>query len=89
MDAVYRVAPYDTAAIHEALLGIEPFDAITGDFALGADGDRLGSLALLNVQIDEDRSLVPTPASGRLVTRTIGTVDRFVSGRSLTSRQPY
>ena len=74
MDAIYRVSPYDPDALFAALKAAEPYDAISGALAIDADGDRVGSLALHNVQIDEDRSITPTLASSRLVTRAIGVV---------------
>ena len=91
MDAIYRVSPYDPDALFAALKATEPYDAISGALAIDADGDRVGSLALHNVQIDEDRSITPTLASSRLVTRAIGVVSAegevsFKGARSLQWR---
>ena len=75
MDTIYRLSPYNPDAMFTALKATEPYDAISGPLEIGTDGDRVGSLELHNLQIDEDRSLTPTLASSRLVTRAIGVVD--------------
>ena len=61
MDALLRrAAPQsetDPDALYAEMLQLPPFDGLAGPVVLGADGDRLGSLSIVNLQFS---TLVPT-----------------------------